>query len=478
MRRVICTFLFSIMTLSFVCAQDVIYPEEYKSAFEKADATVGPSQDMIPVIGVMRDSDASLVLAAGGAPLVLNSAGAEFPALQSIAAALDGFILTGEPDLLLLKAIVDRNVPILGTCPSLEKIRKGQMALDDHIESVVALVHKASTYRHAKRLMERIISIDSHTDLPWRMKRGYTLGRRSVAQVSLPKMNESGLTCEALVAFTVQRGLDPESLVAAEKENFGLLDNIFTDVGRYGEYCGLARTSKDVRDLFYNGKKAFFAVVENAYGLGGKIENVKKLADMGVVYMTLCHSSDNDVCNSSSKTADPNKGLTEFGRKVVEEMNRYGIIVDLSHTSPGTFWDVYKYSKAPFICSHSGAKAVWDHNRNITDDQLRALAEKNGVIQVYIVPDFMDVKSKWGEVSIDHFMDHLLHCIEVAGIDHVGIGSDFDGGGGGWGMNGDNDVINITMRLIEHGFSDSDIRKIWGENFLRVLDEVQAAAEF
>ena len=118
--------------------------------------------------------------------------------------------------------------------------------------------------------------------------------------------------------------------------------------------------------------------MENAYGLGGKIENVKKLADMGVVYMTLCHSSDNDVCNSSSKTADPNKGLTEFGRKVVEEMNRYGIIVDLSHTSPGTFWDVYKYSKAPFICSHSGAKAVWDHNRNITDDQLRALAEKNG----------------------------------------------------------------------------------------------------
>jgi microsomal dipeptidase-like Zn-dependent dipeptidase len=152
-------------------------------------------------------------------------------------------------------------------------------------------------------------------------------------------------------------------------------------------------------------------------------------------------------------------------------MNRCGILVDVSHTSSGTFWDCIELSTAPIICSHSGAKAIFPHDRNITDDQLRALAAKDGLVMVYIVPDYMNPQK--ADATIDDFMEHLQHCIQIAGIDHVGISCDFDGGGGGWGLNGDNDAINITVRLLEAGFSNEDIAKIWSGNFFRVLNAAQ-----
>lgn len=185
---------------------------------------------------------------------------------------------------------------------------------------------------------------------------------------------------------------------------------------------------------------------------------------------------DNDVCNTSyaKRTSDPKKGLTEFGREVVAELNACGVMVDVSHTSEGTFWDVYKCSKAPLICSHSGADAVYHHDRNLTDDQLRALAEKGGVIQVFIVDNYQNDDAS--KTSIREFYAHLKHCIEVAGIDHVGVGADFDGGGGGWGLNAANDMTTITMMLLADGYSETDIAKIWGGNFLRVMSEVQRLA--
>ena len=153
-------------------------------------------------------------------------------------------------------------------------------------------------------------------------------------------------------------------------------------------------------------------------------------------------------------------------------MNRQGILVDLSHPSEGTFWDCIKYSKAPIICSHSGARAVFGHNRGLDDRQLRALARNGGVIQVYAVPEFLTANR--GSSTINDMMRHFFHCVEIAGPEHVGIGSDFDGGGGVWGCNGDNDLINVTVLMLEHGYSEKQIKGFWGGNFLRVLTEAQA----
>lgn len=218
-----------------------------------------------------------------------------------------------------------------------------------------------------------------------------------------------------------------------------------------------------------------FISLENAYGIGDDLSNIRKMVDRGVTYITLSHSRDNQVCHTCSNAKDPMAGLTPFGIKVVEEMNRCGAIIDLSHTSEGTFWDVCKYSKAPFVFTHSGAKAVYDNDRNVTDEQLKALAEHGGVIQVYIVSSFMGGKTG-RKIGVDDLVEHIDHCVKVAGIDHVGVGIDLDGGGGGWNYNGDNDAINLTVALLEKGYSESDICKIWGENFFRVMEEVQAYA--
>jgi microsomal dipeptidase-like Zn-dependent dipeptidase len=152
-------------------------------------------------------------------------------------------------------------------------------------------------------------------------------------------------------------------------------------------------------------------------------------------------------------------------------MNRRGVMIDVSHASEKTFWDVIKHSKKPIIASHSSSRALYDHDRNLTDDQIRAVAKNGGVVQVCIVNEFLRKNKK--DACLDDFMNHLCHIIDVAGIDHVGIGTDFDGGGGVKGCRGDNDLIRITVKLIERGYSEEDIAKIWGGNFLRVMDEVQ-----
>ena len=169
-------------------------------------------------------------------------------------------------------------------------------------------------------------------------------------------------------------------------------------------------------------------------------------------------------------TKDASKGLTAYGRKVVKEMNKLDMMIDISHASEATFWDVIKYSKDPIFASHSSVMALCNHDRNLTDDQLRALAKNGGVIQICIYGGYLNNDEK--VASVDDVVKHIDHAVKVAGIDHVGIGSDFDGGGGVLGCKGDNDLINITVKLIEKGYSEEDIRKIWGGNFFRVMNQV------
>ena len=333
------------------------------------------------------------------------------------------------------------------------------------------LIGKAETFQKAKEIHSRILSVDTHTDTPlWFTRGAFSLGWRKSNQVSIQKMEEGYLDSQFLAAFLAQKELDAESSQKAVEKCQKMLEGIFADVEKYKDYCGIALTEEDARRLKAEGKKAFFLGIENGYGIGKDIKNIKKYKDMGVQYMTLCHSYDNDICNSSSNTADASKGLTPFGRKVVKEMNKVGMLIDISHASEGTFWDAIKYSKDPIFASHSSVKALCDHDRNLTDEQLRALAKNGGVIHICIYDGYLNKDAK--AASIEDVVAHIDHAVKVAGIDHVGIGSDFDGGGGVLGCNGDNDMINITVKLLEKGYSEEDIRKIWGGNFFRVLDQV------
>ena len=342
---------------------------------------------------------------------------------------------------------------------------KVQLQIFDH------LVHQASLFAQAKEMHSRFLSVDTHCDTPMSFSRGGGVAQRNRQQVSVPKMQEGFLDAQYLAAFLSQRQEDAESNAKAVANCTAIINSIYKEVAEHSDVCGVAVTLEDALKLKAEGKKAFFIGIENGYGLGGELSNIKKFKDMGVGYITLCHSYDNMICNSSTNTKNENAGLTEFGREVVKEMNRLGVVIDLSHASMGTFWDVMKYSTKPVVCTHSGAKGVYMHNRNLTDDQLRALAKNGGVIQVCIFAGYMSPDAS--KTDIDDVIAHIDHCVKVAGIDHVGVGSDFDGGGGVIGLEGSNNMIRITEKLIEKGYSEEDIAKIWGGNFFRVLAENQ-----
>lgn len=337
------------------------------------------------------------------------------------------------------------------------------------------LVDKANTYRKAREMHKRFLSVDTHTDTPfWFKKAGFSIADREVNMVNLPKMEEGGLDGVFLAAFIWQGKRDATSLQAAVDKTAALIEGIHQQAELNKDLCGIAVNNADFTRLKAAGKRTFFIGIENGYGIGKELKNIARFKAMGVNYITLCHSYDNDICDSSSKTKNEWNGLSPFGEDVVKEMNRQGVMIDLSHAAESTFWDVIKLTKVPFICSHSSSKAMCHHDRNLTDEQLRALAQNGGVAQVCLLDMYINPDRK--KASVTDAIQHIDHMVKVAGIDHVGIGTDFDGGGGLIGCKGDNDLIQITVKLIEKGYSEQDIAKIWGGNLLRVLNEVQAAA--
>lgn len=337
------------------------------------------------------------------------------------------------------------------------------------------LVGKADTFRLAKEMHRRFLSVDTHTDTPFWFKRpGFSIADRERNRVNLPKMEEGRLDGVFLAAFIWQEKRDAASLQKAVDKTVSLIEGIYKEAEKNKDLCGIAVTSEDFVRLKREGKKAFFIGIENGYGIGKDLANIARFKKMGVNYITLCHSYDNDICDSSTHTKKEWDGLSPFGEEVVREMNRQGIMVDLSHAGESTFWDVMKLTDIPVICSHSSARTLCDHDRNLTDEQLRALAKNGGVVQVCLLDAYINpVKEK---ASVTDAVAHIDHIAKVAGIDHVGIGTDFDGGGGLIGCQGDNDLIQLTVKLIEKGYSEEDLAKLWGGNLMRVLNEVQAAA--
>lgn len=209
--------------------------------------------------------------------------------------------------------------------------------------------------------------------------------------------------------------------------------------------------------------------IENGLAIERELANLKHFAQRGVVYITLCHNGDNDICDSA-RGCNTHDGVSSFGEKVIREMNDLGIMVDLSHGGEKSFYDALDISRVPIVCSHSNCKALCDVPRNLTDDQLRALAAKGGVAHTTLYSGFL---RKDGEASVLDAVDHLEHAIRIMGIDHVGIGTDFDGDGGVRGMADSSELINFTIRLLRRKYSERDIEKIWGGNWLRVMAQVQ-----
>lgn len=410
-----------------------------------------------------------LAAIAGTQPLAVNSL--HHQAVKTVAPGFRAVAFASDSVIEAIEAWPDR--PILG--------------VQWHPESLVAagdttmgkifrfLVGKADTFRLAKEMHTRILSVDTHTDTPFWFKRpGFSIADRERNMVNLPKMEEGRLDGVFLAAFIWQEKRDPASLQKAVDKTVSLIEGIYKEVEKNQDLCGIALTPEDFARLKKQGKKAFFIGIENGYGIGKDLANIARFKKMGVNYITLCHSYDNDICDSSTHTKKEWDGLSPFGEEVVREMNRQGIMVDLSHAGESTFWDVMKLTDVPVICSHSSARALCDHDRNLTDEQLRALAKNGGVVQVCLLDAYINpVKEK---ASVTDAVEHIDHIVKVAGIDHVGIGTDFDGGGGLIGMNGDNDLIQLTVKLIEKGYSEEDLSKLWGGNLMRVLNEVQAAA--
>ncbi len=340
------------------------------------------------------------------------------------------------------------------------------------------LVEKASLYRSAAALHDRIVTLDSHCDTPMFFHRGVDFGHRdSQILVDLHKMHDGRQDATIMVCYLPQPkngetfSEKVEFSVGSPKEYADLIfDKIEAIAAAHSSHLAIARTPADLAANKSAGRKSIMLGIENGLAIEDSLDNLRHFAQRGIVYMTLCHNGDNDICDSA-RGSSTHGGVSDYGRKVIAEMNRLGVMVDLSHAAESSFYDALRLSSQPIVCSHSNCRALCDHPRNLTDDQMRVLAKSGGVMQITLYNGFL-VES--GQATIDDVMRHFRHAIDIMGIDHVGIGTDFDGDGGIPGLADSSELPNLTMRLLADGFSSDDIRKIWGGNFLRVMTQVQA----
>ena len=326
------------------------------------------------------------------------------------------------------------------------------------------LISRAKAWRQAQQVHDRVLTLDTHCDTPMLFPQGVRIDQRDTRiLVDLHKMDEGRQDATIMVAYLPQPTENPTEYADH------IFDQIEEMVRANAHAVAIARTPADLWRNKHQGLKSIMLGIENGIALDGSIERLQHFAERGIVYMTLCHNGDNDICDSAKGNAT-HGGVSAFGRQVIAEMNRLGILVDLSHAAESSFYDALDISRVPIVCSHSSSRALCDHPRNLTDDQMRALAAKGGVAQTTIYNGFL---RRHGEATILDVLDHLEHAIEIMGIDHVGLGTDFDGDGGVRGLANSSELIHFTMQLLARRYSEADIQKIWGGNFLRVMTQAQ-----
>ena len=345
---------------------------------------------------------------------------------------------------------------------------------DEGLKLFEWLTQRSREFKAAKALHREILTLDSHCDTPMFFPQGVHFEQRDPKVLyDLHKMTDGKQDAVTMVAYLPQHpkpGELPEGMSPRQYAD-SIFDQIEAIVAHESNYVALARTPQQLYENKAMGKKSIMLGIENGLAIEDDIRNIAHFAQRGIVYITLCHNGDNAICDSARGT-QTHGGVSAFGEQVIREMNRLGVMVDLSHGAETSFFDALSISQTPIVCSHSNCKALCDVPRNLTDTQLKALAQAGGVAQITLYHGFL---RKEGEADIRDAMAHLNHAIDVMGIDHVGLGTDFDGDGGIKGLADASELINFTTALLRQRFSKADIKKIWGENWLRVMRQVQAA---
>jgi membrane dipeptidase len=375
----------------------------------------------------------------------------------------------------------------------------------------------------ALKIHRNALTIDSHNDTPLRMiHEDFDWSERhdpktDRSRVDLVRMQEGGLDGAFFAVFIGQGSRDSGGYALAKQRAMKIFDTLESAVNRNVNLAGLALTPGDACRLEKQGRRIIFIGMENGYPVGRDPEMIKTYYDRGARYITLVHTKNNDICDSSTDTTE-HHGLSGYGIQVVREMNRLGMMIDVSHASDEAFYDILATTGSPVIASHSCARTLCDNPRNLSDDMLRVLAKNGGVIQMCILSDYVKtppanpardsayaairekfrnyenlsdeemkqarkeryaIDDKFPAVlaTVEDVVDHIDHIVKVAGIDHVGIGTDFDGGGGVTGCYDVSEMGNITIELCRRGYTEEDIRKIWGGNLMHVMQENMNRAE-
>ncbi|MCF6295348.1 MAG: dipeptidase [Flavobacteriaceae bacterium] len=393
----------------------------------------------------------------------------------------------------------------------------------------------------AKAIHERVITLDTHCDINVKnFTDSINYAQDIKSQVTLPKMNKGGLDVAWFIVYTGQDSLTDNGYAKAYENAMSKFDAIHKLVNEIApDQIELATTSDDVRRIHKAGKKVAMIGIENGYPIGLDINNVKKFYDLGGRYMSLAHNGHSQLSDSNTGEKDDvwlHNGLSDFGKEVIKEMNRLGMMIDVSHPSKEAIRQMIELSKAPIIASHSSARALCNHSRNLDDEQLQWIKQNGGVVQTVAFKSYLntekyetrntklkEIREKivdslgvtwydWSEfrqlsdsvqldfianrrkvmalankkantipdfppaVNVSDFIDHIDYMVDKIGIDHVGISSDFDGGGGIEGWNDASETFNVTLELVKRGYTEENISKLWSGNLLRVLDEVAKIA--
>ena len=344
------------------------------------------------------------------------------------------------------------------------------------------LVGRAVEFSRAKDLHRRILTLDTHCDTPMFFPQGIHFEQRDPRiLVDMHKMAEGRQDAVIMVAYLPQPKIGEAFSSKVSFDVSGpteyadlIFDKIEAIVKDNNRYVSIARTPADLYEDKRRGRRSIMFGIENGLALNHDLANIEHFARRGVVYITLCHNGDNDICDSA-RGCNTYGGVSRFGEQVIREMNRQGIMVDLSHAAEKSFYDALDISTKPIVCSHSNCKALCDVPRNLTDDQLRALAAKGGVAHVTLYHGFL--RNDRCEASIMDAIAHLEHAIKIMGVEHVGLGSDFDGDGGVKGIADSSEMINFTLHLLRRRYNERDIARIWGGNWLRVMAKVQGVRE-
>lgn len=390
--------------------------------------------------------------------------------------------------------------------------------------SLILLSCNQDLEKQADKIHDEIVSIDTHTDTPLNfLDENFDIGQRNDyettrTRVDFPRMKAGRLDASFMAVFIGQGPRTEEGNEKAKSRALEIFSALHEKVKLYPEQAEIALNSDDVYRIKKDGKSTVYIGVENGYPIGNDLSMIQEFYNLGARYITLCHTKNNDICDSSTDKKGPEfNGLSTFGEDVVKEMNQLGMLVDVSHISDSAYFDVLKLSKAPIIASHSSVRAICDNPRNFSDEMLYALKENKGVIQICILSDYVktplpsperdsvfqvlrekynhfeglseeqyqEAVKEWRATdnlypkelaTVSDVVDHIDYVVNTIGVDYVGIGTDFDGGGGVNGCKDASEMKNITVELLKRGYNKEEIGKIWGGNFLRVFKEVEKLA--